>query len=211
MPHLPTPARRLALVLALAVACVAVKPAPALAAEPAPAPVLLYCAADLPTSLSGAAPTAAAADEEEDDSVDLSNLAWRHGHLQVHQGLGLATLASMAATVGMGYWLTRQNGTSGVFDGHLLLAGLTTGLYLTSATLALTAPPQAIAHEEGPWDTTKIHRNLAWLHAAGMVSVVSLGLLSTFSSLAYSPYHGIAGYTTVSLMALSAGVIVFGQ
>ena len=204
MPNASPSPRSFMLGLALVLAIVAVHPAPAVASEPAPLPMVL-CAADLPTQL------AADADADEEPEMDLSALAWRHGHLQIHQGFGLATLATMGATVGMGYWLARQNGTSGTFDGHLLLAGLTTGLYLTSATLALTAPPPALAREEGPLDTTKIHRNLAWLHAAGMASVVTLGLLTTFSSLAYSPYHGLAGYTTLGLMTLSAGVIVFGQ
>lgn len=148
--------------------------------------------------------------EEADDTLDFSSLEWRHGQLQLHQAFGLGTLASMAVTGGLGYWLSRQNGNSGVFDGHLLLAGVTSGLYLTSATLALTSPPSPLKRSEGPWDTTGIHRNLAWLHAAGILTTVGLGLLSTYSSLQYSPYYGYAAYGTVGLMALSAGVIAFG-
>lgn len=166
-------------------------PAPALAqSAPAPSP-------------------APAADQAP--AFDMSAFAWRHGQLQVHQALGLATLGSMAVTAGLGYWLTEQNGSSGVLDAHLIFAGLTTGLYLTTATLALTAPPRPMLEEEGPWDTVGLHRKLAWLHAAGMVSTIGLGLLTNYKSLAFTPYHEIAAYTTVGLMALSAGVIAFGD
>lgn len=184
------------LTLAVALACVLSWSAPARAAEaPAPPPVV----------------TAEAVEPEEDAPIDLSGLPLRHGQLQLHQALGLGTLGAMAATGGLGYWLSRQNGTSGVFDGHLLMAGLTTGLYLGSATLALTAPPSPLLRPEGPWDTSVWHRNLGWLHMAGMVTTVGFGLMSTYSSLQYSQYHALAGYTTVGLMALSAGVIAFGR
>ena len=159
-----------------------------------------------------AAPLAAAPDDDADEPpLDLSALPWRHGQLQLHQALGLSTLASMAVTGSMGYWLTRQNGTSGVFDAHLLMAGLTTGLYLTSATLALTTPPSPLKRQAGPWDTTELHRNLGWLHAAGLATTIGFGLMATYGSLQYSQYHGLAGYSTIGLMALSAGVIAFGQ
>lgn len=182
----------------LPVACVLALQAPARAAEPPrPAPAV-------------EAPAAADEDAEEAE-LDLSALPWRHGQLQLHQALGLATLGTMAATGGMGYWLSRQNGTSGVFDAHLLLAGLTTGLYLGSATLALTTPPSPLKRQAGPWDTTELHRNLGWLHMAGMGATVGFGLMATYQSLTYSQYHALAGYTTVGLMALSAGVIAFGQ
>ena len=157
------------------------------------------------------APPPPAPPAAEEPAPDLSNFPWRHGQLQLHQVLGLATLGSMAATGTAGYWLSRQGGGSGVFDAHLLLAGLTTGLYLTSATLALTAPPPPIVREEGPWDTTAIHKKLAWLHEAGMIGTVGLGLLTNYQWLGLSNYHAIFGYTTIGLMALSAGVIAFGE
>lgn len=181
--------RRLA-PLWLPLACVLTLQAPARAVEP---------------------PPGEPAGRVEDEALDLTDLPWRHGQLQLHQGFGLATLASMAATGGLGYWLARQNGTSGVFDGHLLMAGLTTGLYLTAGTLALTAPPSPLARREGPWESTALHRQLGWLHAAGLATTVGCGLLATYGSLSYSQPHGLAGYTTLGLMALSAGVIAFGQ
>jgi hypothetical protein len=142
---------------------------------------------------------------------DMSTMAWRHGQLQVHQALGLSTLAAMAVTGGLGYWVANQNGSSGVLDAHLLMAGLTTGLYLTSATLALTVPPLVSQEPEGPWDTVGLHRKLAWLHAAGLASTLTLGFLTNYSSLSFSQYHAVAAYSTIALMALSAGVIAFGE
>ena len=201
----PARAARLA-PLWLPVACMVALQAPVQAAEaPRHAPF-----AEPPATIE--APPAADVDaEDEGQALDLSALPWRHGQLQLHQALGLSTLASMAATGGLGYWLSRQHGTSGVFDGHLLMAGLTTGLYLSSATLALTVPPSPLNRQPGPWDTTGLHRNIGWLHAAGMATTVGFGLLATYNSLTYSQYHGLAGYTTIGLMALSAGVIAFGQ
>jgi hypothetical protein len=180
--------------------------APALAAEgPAAAPP----AAEAPAPEAPAAPDPL--DLEDAEPLDLSALPWRHGQLQLHQAFGLGTLGAMAATGGLGYWLSRQNGSSGVFDAHLLMAGLTTGLYLTSATLALTAPPSPLHRTEGPWDTTRLHRNLGWLHAAGMAGTIGMGLFANYNSLSYSQYHALAAYSTIGLMALSAGVIAFGE
>lgn len=218
----PPRTRRLA-PLWLPMACVLALQAPARAAEPAttrtaePAttrmdePATTRAAEPAPTRAAEPAPLVDAGVAPADEALDLTDLPWRHGQLQLHQGFGLATLASMAATGGLGYWLSRQNGTSGVFDGHLLMAGLTTGLYLTAGTLALTAPPSPLARQEGPWESTALHRKLGWLHAAGLATTVGCGLLATYGSLSYSQPHGLAGYTTLGLMALSAGVIAFGQ
>ncbi|MDB5098271.1 MAG: hypothetical protein JWM80_2692 [Cyanobacteria bacterium RYN_339] len=169
------------------------------------------CGVALATVLACQAPAFADVPPLEEPPADLSVLPWRHGQLQLHQAFGLSTLASIAVTGGMGYWLSRQNGSSGVFDGHLLMAGVTTGLYLTAATLALTAPPSPLPASDNPWDTTELHRKIGWLHAAGLAGTVGLGLLTTYGSLQYSPYHALAGYTTIGLMALSAGVIAFGE
>jgi uncharacterized membrane protein len=178
-------------------------PAQLAAEAPAPAPST-EAAPQEPAGTDAPAAEAAA-------GFDMSNFAWRHGQLQLHQALGLSTLVGMAVTGGLGYWLAQQNGSSGVMDAHLLMAGLTTGLYLTSATLALTVPARPPGEPEGPWDTVAIHRNLAWLHAAGLISTITLGLLTNYNSLSFSQFHAIAGYTTIGLMALSAGVIAFGE
>jgi len=134
----------------------------------------------------------------------------RHAQLQWHQGFGLATLGTMALTAGMGAYTSNwanpaQYPTTRSL--HMALGGITTGLYLGAATLALTAPKGYDVHEEG-WDAVAIHRYLAWFHAAGLVSTVTLGILTSIGRMDPKT-HGILGGTTLGLMALSAGVIVF--
>ena len=164
---------------------------PCLAAEPAEAPLPL---------------------EVGDPAMpDMSQFRLRHGQLTLHQGFGLATLGGMLTTAGLGYYQANVQGSGDLRSAHLLSAGLTSGLYLTTATLALTAPPRAFGEDQGPWDTASLHRNLGWLHLGGMAATVGLGLMTEFSPLRTSPYHGIAAFTTLGLMALSAGVIAFGE
>lgn len=143
--------------------------------------------------------------------LDADALALRHGQLGQHQGFGLATLVSMAVTGGLGYWYADLNGPAEMRDVHLASAGLTTGLYLTTATLALTAPPNPFVTGPGPWDTVTWHRTGAWLHGAGMLGTVGLGLATVYGGSAFAPYHGTAAAVTFGLMALSAGVIAFGE
>lgn len=137
--------------------------------------------------------------------------AHRVEHLQLHQALGLGMLASMATTAGLG--LAQTNGLLGV-NGQLIhigMASLTTGLYLGAATAALTAPPPAFSLDSNNmWDTAGIHRNLAWLHAAGMLSTVGLGIM-VYNGANLTDLHGLAGLTTLGLVGTSAAVITFGQ
>lgn len=133
----------------------------------------------------------------------------RGNQLQLHQGLALATLGTMAVTAGLGAYasnfaaLEQHPLLHGV---HMGLGGVTTGLYLSAASLALTAP-QGYAVEREGWDAMTLHRALAWLHAAALASTVTLGVLTSVGTVPPSS-HGIAGATTLGLLTLSAGVIV---
>lgn len=159
----------------------------------------------------GVTPVPVSAEPLPESLPDMSTLAWRHGQLQLHQGFGLATLAAMAVTAGMGYYQAEVKGSDNLRDAHLLMGGLTTGLYLTTATLALTTPPKQVQYEEGPWSSVNIHKDLAWLHGAGMLATVGLGLVTALTPNNTSRLHEIAAFSTLGLMALSAGVIAFGE
>jgi cytochrome b561 len=92
----------------------------------------------------------------------------RHSKLQLHQKLGLATMAAMTATVILG-------GSAKDNNVHKY-AGITTGLlYWTTAYFAWTAPKP-----EGIKDTgsTEIHRALAWIHVPLMTITPILGYLA---------------------------------
>lgn len=157
-----------------------------------------------------APPPAAAAPDAAAPMPDLSRLAWRHSHLTLHQGFGLATLGGMAATGTMGLLLAQQ---PSLYEGHLLAGALTTGLYATTATLALTAPPRPITRRRNPWDTVALHEQMRWVHAAGLAGTIGLGLLTVYGgdNAAYRPIHGIVGLTTLGAMGLSAAVVAFGE
>ncbi len=177
------------------------------------------CAALVAAALWPAAPALASAEPgagppdvlADQPPFDASVFAVRHAQLGLHQGFALATLGAMAATGGLGYWSAELKGPGELRDLHLAAAGLTTGLYLTAGTLAITAPPNPLRRSPGPWDTVAIHEKAAWLHASGMAATVGLGLATAFAGPDYTPYHGLAAAATFGLMALSAGVIAFGE
>lgn len=148
--------------------------------------------------------------EPEVRAPDTSLLAWRHGQLTLHQGFGLATLAAMGLTATLGL-LSATGSGSDLREAHLLAGGLTAGLYVTSATLALTAPPRLELGRETGWSSSKIHQNLAWVHGAGMIGTVAFGLLFAFQGNQWEPYHEVAAIGTLGWLALSAGIIAFGE
>lgn len=81
--------------------------------------------------------------------------------LQLHQKLGLVTLALAAATAA-----TAEEGTEAP-ESHEIL-GLTTGaFYFTTAYLSLTAPEPKEEHKEG-WNM-KVHKAMAFIHFPAMV------------------------------------------
>lgn len=131
----------------------------------------------------------------------------RSHQLQLHQGLAIATLGSMTLTAGLGlythHFAGSNEGTAQVI--HMALGGLTTGLYLGAATLALTVPTGYQVHEH-VGDAIWWHRYLAWFHAASLATTVTMGILAATGRLDPT-VHGIAGGTALGLMALSAGVI----
>ncbi|MNX92418.1 hypothetical protein D3C86_1245560 [compost metagenome] len=116
----------------------------------------------------------------------------------------------MVLTAGLGLYTTNFSAPEQheLFHSmHMGLGGVTTGLYLGAAGLALTAPAGYPIERSG-WDAVTIHRNLGWLHGAALATTVTLGILTAIGRIPPST-HGIAGGTTLGLMTLSAGVIVF--
>lgn len=180
----------------VAVALVLAQAAPALALEPQT--FQLQAVPSVPTELPA-----------NDEKLEAEAIV-RHSQLQFHQGMGLATLASMALTTGWGVYATNYSSLANKSlnqNVHMALGGLTAGLYLGTAGLALMAP-KGYEEEHGGFDSVEAHKALAWLHAAGMLSTIGLGILTSIGSANITPkVHGMAGGTTLGLMALSAGVI----
>ncbi len=67
-------------------------------------------------------------------------------------------------------WFARSGG-----DSHKSLAYATFGLYAVTASLALFAPSRLDEAESGGWDTVSIHKMLALVHFAAMLSLPVLG------------------------------------
>ncbi|MEB3197410.1 MAG: hypothetical protein VKP62_09430 [Candidatus Sericytochromatia bacterium] len=173
--------------------------------------MLLLAGGVLPPARAADLPTAATQPTPEVPAFDPNAMAIRGQQLQLHQGLALGTLGAMAATAGLGWWRARGGAAGEWRDVHLAMAGLTTGLYLATGTLAFTTPPQTLYPEDNPWSSANLHRNLAWVHGAGMLTTVGLGLTSAIVGGDVVARHGVAAWSTLSLMALSAGLVAFGQ
>jgi uncharacterized membrane protein len=138
----------------------------------------------------------------------------RRNQLTIHQTMGLTTLGGLAVTgiLGSTFNFQRQSGapasvTGPIGTAHLAGSALTGLCYLTTATLALTAPQAPVASPYEGVDSVLVHKGLALLHGAGILSTISLGLLSARQDPALLPYHQVLGLTTLALLSASAAVI----
>lgn len=137
--------------------------------------------------------------------------AARTERMGLHQVAGLTALGGLATTAGLGLAVSRAVLPPGWEYVHIGAATLTAGAYYTAAGLALTAPPSPLANAPVGWSSVVIHENLAWLHAAGMLSTLGLGFATFLVDRNYAGWHGVAAFSTLGLVGLSAGVIAFGD
>lgn len=91
----------------------------------------------------------------------------RRNMLQWHQRLGFVTLAAMAAQVSIGKKLYAGNYTQERQNLHKQLGYTSYGLYLTTASLSLLAPPARLYSKK--MSSIKIHRYLALVHFSAMM------------------------------------------
>lgn len=122
----------------------------------------------------------------------------RRKMLSIHQIMGLATMASMTATV-VGGQLAIDGRGSGLHKGSL---PVTIGLYSATAALALSAPPKLI--RGGGVDTITFHKAFAVLHIAGMILTPLLAPELDEGS-GNAQLHQIFGYATYG--AFTAGML----
>lgn len=136
--------------------------------------------------------------------------------LKVHQTLGLITLAPMAATVLVaegakpkhsrnGSGTVIEPSSSGV-DLHVALGSATVVMYGLTAYYAIAAPKIAGVKPRG---AIRLHRDLVWIHAPGMVLTPILGAMALNQENQGEKPHGIAAahsvvaWTTVTAYAAS--------
>lgn len=108
------------------------------------------------------------------DTKTVKIMEERKQKLQIHQKLGLATMAAMTATMLLAETAESEDGKYDTNNIHKY-AGIATGLmYWTTAYYSLSAPEPEGLKETG---STKIHKTLAWVHAPLMAIVPVLGYL----------------------------------
>ena len=135
--------------------------------------------------------------------------------LKVHQTLGIITLAPMAAAVftsgGAKQKRDRSNPTaprsgpssSGV-DLHVALGSATVALYAATAYYAMHAPKIAGVKPRG---AIRLHRDLVWIHAPGMVLTPILGAMALNQENQGQKVHGIASaHAAVAAVTITAYV-----
>jgi hypothetical protein len=117
--------------------------------------------------------------------------------LKVHQTLGLITAIPMVAALITGPQAKAKgkNGqtitepTPANLDLHIALGAMTTGLYWTTAYYAIFAPKVQGVKPKG---AIRLHRDLAWVHASGMILTGILGIMAYRQENAGEKVHGIA-------------------
>jgi hypothetical protein len=125
---------------------------------------------------------------------DQARLDRRSHMLQIHQRLGLITLAPLVATLvtSGGAKGDRNSTASSSATGrelHAALGATTAGLYLTTASFAIFAPKVPGTKTRGP---ILVHKALAFVHGPGMILTPILGAMAYNQRSKGEKVHGIA-------------------
>jgi hypothetical protein len=143
-----------------------------------------------------------------------ASIARRRTMLKLHQGLGLATAATLAGAVVVGQLnfddRYRGYGATGRYKG--LHTGLVIGsstLFASTGLLGLFAPTPF--KKELRWDTITFHKIFMSLATAGMLSQVVLGKMTAdregqLSQVGFVRAHQAVGYATLG--CLGAGMLM---
>lgn len=157
------------------------------------------------------------AEEQKPDPKIEEAVKLRRGMLLFHQGLGIATWVSLAATDVVGQLELSDKygggGDSGRYQlPHAALAITTSVLFASVGTLGLLAPTPY----KKPFrlDTAGLHKIAMGIATAGMVAQLVLGVLAAsregqLDQRAFAQAHQIIGYATLGAMTCGATVLVF--
>src|SRR5664280_338872 len=128
-------------------------------------------------------------EQSQGSAQDQARLDKRSHMLKIHQRLGLITLAPLVATLITSNQAAGGKSTASGRELHAALGGVTTGLYLTTASFAVFAPKISGTPTRGP---IRVHKALAWVHGAGMILTPILGTLAYNQRNRGEKVHGIA-------------------
>lgn len=136
--------------------------------------------------------------------------------LKVHQTLGLITLIPMVATVFSGGAIQDNHGPNGrsggpssaTLDTHLALGSTTGVVYAATAYYAIFAPK---IPGTKPTGAIRLHRDLVWIHAPGMLLTGIMGADAYKQEVAGERIHGFASahgaVAGITLGAYAASII----
>lgn len=156
------------------------------------------------------------ASQTQGNAQEQARLNKRTHMLKVHQTLGLITLAPMVATLFTGGGAKTKRGpggtytepSSGSLDFHVALGATTGALYAATAYYAFAAPR---IHGVKPTGAIRLHRDLVWVHAPGMVLTGILGMMAYNQESNGEKVHGIASahgaVAGVTVAAYAASIV----
>lgn len=131
----------------------------------------------------------------------------RRSHmLQIHQKLGMITLAAMIAAIATSSGAKGRHGLPGSPSGrnlHMALGATTAGLYVATAYFALAAPRMPGIKVRGP---IRLHKAMAWIHGPGMVMTAILGAMAYSQMSNGERVHGIAKYHSTAALVTAAAL-----
>jgi hypothetical protein len=126
--------------------------------------------------------------------------------LQIHQKLGMATVAAMLAALIASGGAKGEHGTPGSSTGrnvHMALGATTAGLYAATAYFALAAPRVQGVQVRGP---IRLHKAMAWIHGPGMIMTAVLGAMAYSQLNKGERVHGIAKYHQTAALVTAAAL-----
>jgi hypothetical protein len=150
-----------------------------------------------------------------------NELVYRRTVLSIHQIMGFTTMALFVPTLIYGQRnINMRNAAAegrGVFDQNLAdthkrIAEITFGAYMTTAALAIFAPPPLVRRNE--WSSISTHKTLALIHFTGMIAAPILGYLAYHANTRQEEKnlqkaHQITAYVTAAAFTASMIVVTF--
>ncbi len=149
--------------------------------------------------------------EVQGSAKEQARLNRRTRMLQIHQKLGLVTVAALIAAIATSSGAKGPHGTPGSPSGrnlHMALGATTAGLYAATAYFALAAPRMKGVQVRGP---IRLHKAMVWIHGPGMIMTAVLGEMAYSQLNKGERVHGIAKYhqTAALVTAAALGTAVF--
>jgi hypothetical protein len=128
--------------------------------------------------------------QTQGSTQDQARLDRRSHMLMIHQRIGLIAAVPLAATLITGTFAGGRRTSSTDRSAHAALGLITTGIYATSAYLAIRAPRVPGTKTRGP---IRLHKILAWIHGPGMILTPILGAMAFDQRSRGERVHGVAG------------------